>query len=122
MPPDDDLKAPFAELQRRRREQAPAFGPMRERALRKAGEAPEARRRNWVPACVTLAGAACAAVLGIWWATQVPRAGEKGKGEPMQEDVETLIAAIEQHLEADSPAVEYPTDLLLAGDSTDFAP
>ena len=72
-------------------------------------------------ASLAFAGATCAAVLGIWWATQTPHSGERIPGEAAAEDLETLITAIEQHLEVEAPAAEYPTDLLLAGDSTDPA-
>ena len=119
MQPDDDLKAAFAELHRRRREHAPAFEPMRERAL-KASESPALTRRSRLLPSLALAGATCAAVLGLWWANQVPQAGEKESGGTAKDEVETLITAIQEHLEVEAPAVAYPTDLLLAGDSTDF--
>ena len=117
MHPDDDLKAPFAELQRRRREQAPAFGPMRERALRRASEPPVRDRGNRMLARLALAGATCAAVMATWWAIQGPHSGTQESGTVAKDDVEMLITAIEQHLEVAAPAAEYPTDLLLAGDS-----
>jgi hypothetical protein len=124
MQPDDepDLKAAFAELHRRRREHAPAFEPMRERALRKANESPVARRVTSASTRLAWAGAACALAMVIWWAAQTPRDGGMSiPGTAPKENVEELITAIEQHLEVNDTGMEYPTDLLLVGNQADFS-
>ena len=114
---EPEIKAAFAELHQRQREQAPAFAPMRERALRTAQES---RSPRWLASATTRlawAGAACAMALVIWWSAQSSRhGGLPGQNPAEQPDVEKLISAIEQHLEIEDPGMEYPTDLLLVGD------
>lgn len=110
MNPDDerDLDQAFAELHRRQCEEAPPFGAMRERALRRAGK-PQAAHRfargGWaaVAACLVVAAVA-------WWpGAPSPRRGSV----PLR--VEQLLNSIEQHLERNSASAfaNYPTDILL---------
>ena len=124
MHPDDEpaLKAAFAELRQRRREQAPSFEPMRERALRNADESAASRPAGRVIAPrLAWAAAVCAIALGTWWAFETSRTdGQTTQPAVATEQVENLIAAIEQQLEANSAGLDYPTDLLLVENQADL--
>ena len=120
-----DLRAAFAELQHREREQAPPFEAMRESAARRAFSATPAR--NVAPVVRQIAWTAavlCCAATGWWLANRT----EPGPEAPIQarsvEQVDELIAAIERHLEDEEPTslFGYPTDVLLADNQVGFAP
>jgi hypothetical protein len=115
---DPDLKAAFAELQRERRDQAPPFSVMRERAIREA-DAPRSspshfhagRRLAWA------ATVACLVAVALWRIGHQPKAvSPKETRNNSMEHVDQLLTAIEQHLdfEVAMSSSEYPTDILLA--------
>ncbi len=119
MPSDDDCRfeEAFEKLHRRRGEQAPPFGLMRERALRPARAASPARGER----IVWLRAAAFAVVLmvaaGLWWR------GAGRDSEPAittaesatAPQVEQLLDSIEEQIELNETLTfpTYPTDLLL---------
>jgi hypothetical protein len=124
---EPNLKAAFVELHRRKREYAPPFAFMREHAMRQANDRqhPSWKRLVVVRRIAWTTAAVCGVAIAMWWIGQLP---EPASRMPIQagatERVDELIAAIEQHLELNDPAsgFEYPTDLLLAENLTDFSP
>jgi cytochrome c-type biogenesis protein CcmH/NrfG len=123
MHPDDEpeWKAAFAELQRRQRQDAPAARPMLERALRDARHADSGRGIWWLPR-VAWACAVCALAVAIWWSgerwsDQTARQNADRGNPSATTETEQVLAEIERHLEAADPALKYPTDLLLVGNS-----
>jgi hypothetical protein len=125
MHPDEEpfLKPVFSELHRRRREQAPPFEVMRERAMaqdrdrRPSGPFLTVQRLAW-------ASAVCIAAIAVCWIEQVPTSRLPRRAQvDASERVDELITAIEQQLDRD-PALtvpDYPTDVLLAENHTDFS-
>ena len=127
MHPDDDpnLRAGFAELHRRQREQAPPFSAMRERALRQPTERVNSSQKTWFAHRLGWTAAASAAALMTWAGLELFRRESPRTNHPSStEQVNDLLAAIEHHVEANEPQleVEYPTDLLLVENQTGLAP
>jgi ferric-dicitrate binding protein FerR (iron transport regulator) len=122
---ETNLKAAFAELHRRQREQAPPFAAMRERALRQADDRRSSTRRlSLVQRVVWGAVAVCLMAMAAWWFGRLP---EPALPKPNQVDpttrVDELITAIERHLELKGSlsVLEYPSDILLAENQTGLA-
>ncbi|MEQ1859207.1 MAG: hypothetical protein ABMA13_04665 [Chthoniobacteraceae bacterium] len=115
---DDEphLKAAFAELHCRQREQAPPFGAMRERAMR-AAEGPRRRVGGW--ALSLGAATACVVAAAVWWAMQKP-APRGTDAAASAERVEQLLDAIEHDAAIFSPV--YSTDILLTQNDAQQTP
>jgi hypothetical protein len=122
---EPNLKAAFAELHRRQREQAPPFGAVRERALRQADDRrPHTRRLSVVRRIAWGGAAACGVAIAMWWIGQLPeRALPKPHQRDSRERVDELITAIERHVELQDSlsALDYPSDILLAENQSDLS-
>ena len=130
MPDDEDskLKEAFAELHRDRREQAPAFAPMRESALQAAdglGRRNGKRFAGHRPVAMACAAVLVAAFI-VWWMGARPASRREARLAPdySVKRATQLLDQIEQHLAlSDAPqSPAYPTDVLLIHSETEITP
>lgn len=118
MKPDDEpeLRDAFAELHRRQSELAPAFEPMRARALRSAEKADRAKPMLGRLRLPLAAAAAMALAATAWWALRTAESVPTHiAATASTQRAEVLLTRIEQELERrDAYAVPvFPTDVLL---------